>query len=293
MTMKKTLVILCGAMIVFNYSLVAQRLKPFQNNKGKWGYKDSSGEIKIKAKYSAVNDFMQGLAVVNRKQKQGVINTKGRYVLKPKYQRILPVNKHNIQTGFIVTKVKKHALYGANGKALTGFVYDLIKPQTYTSQRILAKKQGKHGYLDLQGKEVIPFVYDWASNFYDKSAQVVRQGAILQIDEAGKEAIPLMTVEVQAMPKGGLKKFHQYIEKNLRYPSEAKERGIKGKVNLQFTVEKDGSLTNIKVLKGLGYGCDEEAIRLMKAAPKWYPSKIQGIPRRVTRTLPITFKLKK
>jgi protein TonB len=58
-------------------------------------------------------------------------------------------------------------------------------------------------------------------------------------------------------------------------------------------IEKDGSLTNFKILKGLGYGCDEEVIRVMKAAPKWNSGPARGVPRRFKRSIPIVFKLKK
>ncbi|OJJ16581.1 energy transducer TonB [marine bacterium AO1-C] len=106
-----------------------------------------------------------------------------------------------------------------------------------------------------------------------------------------KEEEIFMIVEEQAMPKGGLKKFYKYISDNLNYPSQARRMGVEGRVFLQFVVEKDGSITDIKVLKGIGSGCDEEAVRVLKAAPKWKAGKQRGVAVRVRRSIPIMFKL--
>jgi protein TonB len=66
---------------------------------------------------------------------------------------------------------------------------------------------------------------------------------------------------------------------------------VEGRVFLQFVVNKDGSLTDIKVVKGIGAGCDEEAIRVLKSAPRWSPGKQRGVPVRQRMVLPLTFKL--
>ena len=106
-----------------------------------------------------------------------------------------------------------------------------------------------------------------------------------------KEEEIFMIVEEQAMPKGGLKKFYKYISDNLSYPSQARRMGVEGRVFLQFVVEKDGSITDIKVLKGIGSGCDEEAVKVLKSAPKWKPGKQRGKAVRVRRSIPVFFKL--
>jgi protein TonB len=67
--------------------------------------------------------------------------------------------------------------------------------------------------------------------------------------------------------------------------------GIEGKVFVEFIVDKDGSITEVTVMKGIGSGCDEEAIRVIKAAPKWNPGKQRGQPVKVKLIVPITFKL--
>ncbi len=76
-----------------------------------------------------------------------------------------------------------------------------------------------------------------------------------------------------AAPLGGRKAYKQYLEKNLRYPEVALNNKIEGRVTIQFTVETTGSLNDFKVLRSLGYGCDEEVIRLIKQGPKWSATK--------------------
>lgn len=76
-----------------------------------------------------------------------------------------------------------------------------------------------------------------------------------------------------ATPHGGRIAYKQYLEKNIKYPEQALQNEIEGKVTVQFTVEPSGKLTDFKVLKGIGYGCDEEVIRLIKAGPKWTATK--------------------
>jgi periplasmic protein TonB len=98
-------------------------------------------------------------------------------------------------------------------------------------------------------------------------------------------------VENQPAPVGGYEAFYKYISKNIKYPDQARRMGVEGKVFVQFVVDKDGSITDVTVLKGIGSGCDEEAIRVVKAAPKWTPGKQRGRPVRVRMSVPIAFKL--
>ena len=98
------------------------------------------------------------------------------------------------------------------------------------------------------------------------------------------------TTEVAPAPEGGLVAFYEYTKENISYPTDAKQKGIKGNVFVQFVVEKDGKLSNIKVVKGLGYGCDEAVITCLRTSPKWKPGKQQGKIVRVQKTLSIQVK---
>ena len=90
---------------------------------------------------------------------------------------------------------------------------------------------------------------------------------------------------------GGDKALREFILNNLNYPEIARKSGITGTVYVQFVVEKDGSISDVKVVRGIGGGCDEEAVRVVKSMPKWKPGKQRGQPVRVYFTLPIEFKL--
>jgi protein TonB len=102
---------------------------------------------------------------------------------------------------------------------------------------------------------------------------------------------PFIIVENPPMPQGGYEGFTKYLQKNLKYPEQARRMNVEGRVFVQFIIDKDGSPTDITVLKGIGSGCDEEAARVIKNMPKWNPGKQRGKPVRVKMSLPITFKL--
>jgi protein TonB len=99
-------------------------------------------------------------------------------------------------------------------------------------------------------------------------------------------------VEQQPAPDGGLEKFYSDIAKKVRYPNQARRMGIQGKVFVRFIIDKQGNITNIEVVKGIGGGCDEEAIRVMKTMPAWSPGKQRGVPVRAMMIIPINFQLK-
>ncbi len=102
-----------------------------------------------------------------------------------------------------------------------------------------------------------------------------------------------VVVEEQAEFPGGMEAMYAYIGKNLKYPELAKEKGIEGRVFVQFVIEKDGSISNVKILRGIGGGCDEAAMEMVKNMPKWKPGKQGGNPVRFQFTLPIKFELPK
>jgi len=98
-------------------------------------------------------------------------------------------------------------------------------------------------------------------------------------------------VEETATFPGGQAAWGKFLQKNLKYPRQAQRMGIEGRVFVQFIVERDGSLTDIKVVRGVGAGTDEEAVRVLKSSPKWQPGKQRGKPVRQKYIQYITFKL--
>jgi len=101
-----------------------------------------------------------------------------------------------------------------------------------------------------------------------------------------------MTI-VEQMPEfpGGQDALFAYIGKNLNYPETAIEEGIEGVVFLSFVVGQDGSISNVNVMRGIGGGCNEEAVRVVKGMPKWKPGHQRGKAVRVKYNLPIRYKL--
>jgi len=112
-----------------------------------------------------------------------------------------------------------------------------------------------------------------------------------QEEESIKET-EIFTV-VESMPEfpGGMGALMTYLSENIKYPALAKESGIQGRVFINFVVETNGSITAVKVLRGIGGGCDEEAVRVVQNMPKWSPGKQRGKPVRVSYNLPVKFTL--
>lgn len=112
----------------------------------------------------------------------------------------------------------------------------------------------------------------------------------VQEEEVVEEAIPFMLVEEKPSFQGGdANQFSTWVNKRLVYPEIAKENGVQGRVTLQFTIEKDGSLTKIKVLRGVDPSLDKEAVRVVSSSPKWKPGKQRDRAVPVTYTFPVIF----
>ena len=112
----------------------------------------------------------------------------------------------------------------------------------------------------------------------------------VQEEEVVEQEIFQIVEEMPAYP-GGDQKLMEFIAKGIKYPQIARETGIQGRVFVGFVVEPDGSVSNVKVLRGIGGGCDEEAMRVVKSMPKWKPGKQRGKAVRVSYMLPVNFKL--
>ena len=105
------------------------------------------------------------------------------------------------------------------------------------------------------------------------------------------EGEPYMIVEQMPEFPNGEESMMQYIAEQVKYPAEAKKAGAYGRVFIGFIVEPDGSLSDFKVLRGIGYGCDEEALRVVKSMPKWQPGMHRGKAVRVQYLVPVNFRL--
>ena len=100
----------------------------------------------------------------------------------------------------------------------------------------------------------------------------------------------VLWAEVMPEPEGGMEGFYKVLKKNLKYPTTARRLHIEGKVFLEFIVNPSGKVDQVRIVKGIGGGCDEEAIRVLKLID-WKPGKQRGVPVRVKMVLPFHFKL--
>lgn len=113
---------------------------------------------------------------------------------------------------------------------------------------------------------------------------------VVEDEEIEEQQIFLVVENMPEFP-GGEAAMYKFIGKNIVYPRMAKESGISGRVFITFVVERDGSVTDVKILRGIGGGCDEEAVRVIRKMPRWSPGKQRGKPVRVQYRMPIKFTL--
>ena len=117
--------------------------------------------------------------------------------------------------------------------------------------------------------------------------------AVVEEEEVEEEAIPFQLVEQKPSFNGGdANEFSKWVNSRLVYPEIAKENGVQGRVTLSFTVEADGRVTNVRVLKGVDDSLDKEAVRVVSSSPRWTPGKQRDRKVKVTYTFPVYFMLR-
>lgn len=127
----------------------------------------------------------------------------------------------------------------------------------------------------------------------DMGVEIMDYVENVQEEVVEEEAIPFQLVEEKPSFMGGdANQFSTWVNNRLVYPEIAKENGVQGRVTLQFTVEKDGSVTKVKVLRGVDPSLDKEAVRVVSMSPKWKPGKQRDRAVPVTYTFPVYFQLR-
>ena len=157
---------------------------------------------------------------------------------------------------------------------------DEVKPEDeIKSQDDLSKTNTAIGTFDVKGN-------DEAEGEVLKAKEVV-------VDEKPKEEETKVFDVVEQMPSfpGGPSALMQYLSSNIKYPVVAEENGVQGRVVCTFVVERDGSITDVRVIKSVDPSLDKEAVRVVKSMPKWIPGKQNGSAVRVKYTVPVTFRL--
>jgi periplasmic protein TonB len=135
--------------------------------------------------------------------------------------------------------------------------------------------------------EPTPDNTDALTNFDQPDAPIGIDSAAGEIEPTDE---PFIAPEVVPVPEGGFEGFYKFLGKNLKYPKRAKYTQTQGKVYLEFVIDKMGNVTDLKVVRGIGSGCDEEALRVL-ALTKWQPGRQRGKPVKVRMTMPLNFVL--
>jgi TonB family protein len=195
----------------------------------------------------------------------------------------------NLIQGKVISAEDGTALPGVNvvikGTAI-GTVTDANG--NYQLPQIDSNQQLVYSFIGLQSKEVS------TSNQTEVNVQMALDMAQLSevvVTGNGINQSNAKPTQELARPETGTRTFNQYLQKNRRYPQEAIDKKITGNVVIEFFVEADGTLTNFNIVKGIGGGCDEELIRLIKEGPKWQPSTNNGVPIRDQARVQLRFKL--
>ena len=132
--------------------------------------------------------------------------------------------------------------------------------------------------------------YDQGSNEAEHVLKV-NEKVVDEVPPAVEETKVFDVVEQMPSFKGGDAALMEWLNKNIKYPVVAEENGIQGRVVATFVVERDGSITDVKIVKSVDPSLDKEAVRVLKAMPKWIPGRQNGQPVRVKYTVPVTFRL--
>lgn len=145
--------------------------------------------------------------------------------------------------------------------------------------------------VKVDDKTALATVDDIKETTTDEAVVEVVEEVQEEVQEVKEEEVFLIVEEMPSFGSGDPNGFRSWVAQNLNYPEVAAENGIQGRVYVQFVVEADGRLTNVRVIRGVDPALDKEAVRVISNSPKWNPGKQRGKPVRVSYTFPITFVL--
>ena len=277
------------------------------------GFMDTNGRIIIfqslsewGESYCDFDDFSEGFAVVRDCEldgptKKGFMNKWGKVVVPIVYDEA-----YAFKNG--MAKVSKGGRYGfvnTDGRLVVDCIYDDVID--YSDGIGIIKKNGKYGYIDKQGYLIGQINYDEAQPFAFGIAKVKRNGKIGFVNKKGKCTLECFVSDntstdiVVGAPKqtevkvatyiGGETAMRRFINSILRYPVIAEENGEQGTVVVGFTVDEDGSLTNIHIEKSVSEWLDKEAKRIVSKMPKWQPAQSGGVNVKSEQTVRVDFSL--
>lgn len=194
----------------------------------------------------------------------------------------LPVSAGDCVTGLI------HRLYQDEYQSFKGVNVDEFDSSGKIVNHTLTDENGYYSISIINPRDSILIHADGYEPMKFEIFRTDGQIAGFILDET--DEVSLIVSDAPEFP-GGTQALQKFITSNMEYPSDALRDSIKGRVLVQFTVEKDGSITDIEVLKHVHPLLDKEAVRIVSGMPRWIPGKHFGFPRRVRYTIPVTFRL--
>ena len=198
-----------------------------------------------------------------------------------------PANTEGKGGGNIVIPISKHGLSFSYNITANGSIYIKIDNVKMKEEKITWQTNPDGVILEdlffqLQSDSLkYDELVNWNPNEEPEIVPTTNDNEVKDIDRVD---------EKPSFP-GGESAMKSYLNSNVKYPAVAQENGVQGRVIVQFIIEKDGSISDVKVASGVYLSLDKEAIRVVKAMPKWNPGKLKGIPVRTKCTTPVVFRL--
>ena len=195
----------------------------------------------------------------------------------------------------MMKNMKKALIYfivSAMMLSMAGCSYPVTPPSAYGGEKETARRKYNELKQKLDGEAAAMFKPSSGDdNPVVKESTLGNSYSVTVTDEP--EAVPFTLVEIKPkFQEGDANKFARWVNEQLQYPEEAREKKLQGRVTLQFVVEKDGSVTGVRVLRGIDPILDEETMRVVSLSPKWTPGYINGKPVRIVYNCPVVFQLK-
>ena len=194
--------------------------------------------------------------------------------------------------GYIINNVKYPE--AAHREGIEGTVYVVFKVNAdgTLSDHKVSKGVG-HG-LDEEALRVLKAMPNWVPAEKDGEKIATKWNVPIKFTLKKQTMDDFVYSVVEDMPryKGGAQALYEYLGSQIKYPKEAQEAGIEGRVYVRFIIKADGNIKNVEILRGLSHGLDEEAVRVVSNMPKWIPGKVDGKDVPVQYNLPIHFSLK-
>jgi len=177
-----------------------------------------------------------------------------------------------------------------SGKVISGQVVLSFSIDTEGAVSNLAIKKSSDTHLNQEAIRIISSMPKWKPALQDGEPFISSATQTVKFGKNPNEGKTLDVVEQMPQFEGGESALMNFISRNIRYPVKAMEQSIQGRVIVRFVVSDTGEVTQVSVLRGIGGGCDEEAMRVVSMMPRWKPGKQDGKPVNVWYTLPISFK---